>query len=183
MLTSCAFQLQAKAVAKATGLAERTAFSKLKAAREEIEANGGDSGKEEGAPKTPTKKSPAKKSPSKKSPSKKAVKKEDEEEEEVTEPDVVESPRQTRSRGVKRKNYAAMDGGEEDEVDVADVEKAGRGGKKTAKKVKTEEEDGEFEAGDGGEEEKVGDDGGQGEDEEVDKEAEKDEAAVKDEGA
>ena len=137
-----------KAVSKATGLAERTVYKKVKQAREELEVNGGaggaggeqagDSGKEEGAPKTPTKKSPTKRSPTKKSPSKKAVKKE-EDEEEVTEAEIVESPRQTRSRGVKRKNYANMDGGEQDEVDVTDVEKAGRGGKKTAKKVKTEE--------------------------------------------
>ena len=158
--------MQAAAVATATGLAKRTAFSKLKAAREELgesaggDDQAGDSGKEEGALKSPAKKSPtkiksptkkavmkeetpetdagevAKKSPvKKKSPSKKALKKEEEEEEKeaTTETDIVELPRQTRSGGVKRKNYADLDGGNGDEVEGADEEKTGREGKKTGK--------------------------------------------------
>jgi hypothetical protein len=174
-----------KAVSKATGLAERTVYTKVKQAREELEAKGGeqagDSGKEEGALKSPTKKSPTKKSPAKKSPIKKAVKKEEEEEEAPTETDVVESPRQTRSGGVKRKNYAAMLGEDEDEVDDADVKKDGRGGKKTGKKVKTEDKDDEFEAGEGEETGKETAVEGGGDEKEVEKKAEKDETAVKDE--
>jgi len=201
------------AVSKATGLAERTVYNKVKQAREELEANGGeqagDSGKEEGALKSPKKKSPTKKSPTKKvvkkeetpetdadfgkkspakkkSPVKKAVKKEEEENEEIAEPDAVESPRQTRSGGVKRKNYADLNAGDESQVeDAAGVEKSGRAGQKMSKRVKTEEEDGGFEAGADGEKGETGNGDVEGEKEckDVEKEAEGAKDAVKDEEA